>query len=100
MTGTSWCLFLIVAALPLGAGRLVAAPAGARPAARVGKALFFDRSLSASGRVACATCHDPAYAYGPPNDLAVQPGGPTLNDRGTRAVPSLRYSEYTPPYSD
>jgi Cytochrome c peroxidase len=50
--------------------------------------------------MSCATCHDPAYAYGPPNDLAVQPGGPTLSDRGTRAVPSLRYSEYTPPYSD
>src|SRR5262249_19241263 len=29
-----------------------------------------------------------------------RPGGPTLADRGTRAVPSLRYSEYTPPYAD
>jgi cytochrome c peroxidase len=68
--------------------------------ATVGRELFFDRSLSASGRMSCATCHDPAYAYGPPNDRAVQPGGPALSDSGTRAVPSLRYSEYTPPYSD
>ncbi|HEX4568073.1 MAG TPA: cytochrome c peroxidase, partial [Vicinamibacterales bacterium] len=100
MTRTSWCLVMSVAALPLGAARFGAAPAPTSPAASVGRALFFDRSLSASGRVSCATCHDPARAYGPPNDLAVQPGGSTLGDRGTRAVPSLRYSEYTPPYSD
>lgn len=100
MTRASWWLASILAALPLGAVRFIGAPAVLSPAARVGKALFFDRSLSASGRMSCATCHDPAYAYGPPNDLAVQPGGPALTDRGTRAVPSLRYSEYTPPYSD
>jgi cytochrome c peroxidase len=61
------------------------------PAARIGRALFFDTSLSASGRMACSTCHDPQFAYGPPNDRAVQLGGPTLSDAGTRAVPSLRY---------
>jgi cytochrome c peroxidase len=70
------------------------------PKASVGKALFFDAALSASGRMSCATCHDPSHAYGPPNDLAVQFGGSSLSDAGTRAVPSLRYSEYTPPYSD
>ncbi len=70
------------------------------PAARVGRSLFFDTSLSASGRMACSTCHDPLHAYGPPNDLAVQLGGPRLSDAGTRAVPSLRYQEYTPPYAD
>jgi cytochrome c peroxidase len=70
------------------------------PAALVGRQLFFDPALSASGRMSCATCHDPRFAYGPPNDLAVQPGGPTLSDWGTRAVPSLRYQEYTPPYAD
>jgi cytochrome c peroxidase len=100
MTRTSWWLASFLAALPLSAVPFIAAPAVLSPAARVGKALFFDRSLSASGRMSCATCHDPAYAYGPQNDLAVQPGGPGLTDRGTRAVPSLRYSEYTPPYSD
>ncbi|HVZ20574.1 MAG TPA: cytochrome c peroxidase [Vicinamibacterales bacterium] len=78
----------------------VGPPAGLSAAARVGKHIFFDESLSASGRMSCATCHDPAHAYGPPNDLAVQLGGPTLTDPGTRAVPSLRYSEYTPPYAD
>lgn len=70
------------------------------PAAQVGRQLFFDRSLSASGRMSCATCHDPEFAYAAPNALAVQPGGPALKASGTRAVPSLRYQEYTPPYAD
>jgi cytochrome c peroxidase len=69
-------------------------------AAQVGEKIFFDRSLSHSGRMSCATCHSPDYAYGPPNDLAVQLGGPDLTTPGTRAVPSLRYKEFTPPYSD
>ena len=70
------------------------------PAATVGKEIFFDTSISASGKMSCATCHDPKHAYGPPNALAVQFGGPTAADAGTRAVPSLRYQEYTPPYAD
>src|SRR5215468_5901360 len=83
----------------------VPAPTAMRPhelsaAAEAGKQLFFDKALSASGTIACATCHDPDHAYGPPNDLAVQLGGPDGRAAGTRAVPSLRYKEYTPPYAD
>jgi cytochrome c peroxidase len=70
------------------------------PAAEVGKHLFFDKHLSGSGQMACSTCHDPDHAYAQPNSLAVQPGGAKLTERGTRAVPSLRYQEFTPPYSD
>lgn len=61
------------------------------PEAALGKQIFFDHSLSASGKMACATCHDPRFAYGPPNGLAVQSGGPSLKSAGYRAVPSLRY---------
>lgn len=61
------------------------------PAAALGKKIFFDPSLSASGKMACSTCHDPRYAYGPPNGLAVQYGGPDLKTPDYRAVPSLRY---------
>jgi cytochrome c peroxidase len=68
--------------------------------AQVGKKLFFDKALSASGKLSCASCHDPNHAYGPPNDLAVQFGGPALLDSGVRAVPSLRYKEFTPAYAD
>src|SRR5450755_249270 len=54
-----------------------AAPAFARAdtIAAVGGKLFFDPSLSASGRMSCATCHDPAHGFGPPNALPVQLGG-------------------------
>ncbi|HEV7716259.1 MAG TPA: cytochrome c peroxidase, partial [Steroidobacteraceae bacterium] len=95
-------------ATPVSAGSPTAAsaPPTVRPPpalslpAQVGKHMFFDKSLSRSGKLACATCHDPAHAYGPPNGSAVQPGGHRLTDAGTRAVPSLRYQEYTPPYQD
>lgn len=66
------------------------------PQAQLGKHIFFDVSLSASGRMSCATCHNPDHAYAPDNDLAVQLGGEKLNQPGTRAVPSLRYLTYTP----
>lgn len=69
-------------------------------AAQVGQKLFFDQNLSGSGKMSCATCHDPNYAYGPPNNLAVQLGGSALNLQGARAVPSLRYKNNTPAYSD
>jgi len=64
--------------------------------AALGRQIFFDASLSASGRQSCASCHDPAHAYAPANALAVQLGGPDLRQQGARAVPSLRYMDYTP----
>ncbi|MFM0158754.1 cytochrome c peroxidase, partial [Paraburkholderia sediminicola] len=60
-------------------------------AAALGKLMFFDPSLSASGKMSCASCHSPSHAYGPPNGLAAQLGGPDMRSQGTRAVPSLRY---------
>jgi cytochrome c peroxidase len=69
-------------------------------AAQVGQKMFFDKSLSGSGQEACSSCHDPDHAYAPANDLDVQLGGKTMSQRGTRAVPSLRYKEYLPPYAD
>jgi cytochrome c peroxidase len=70
------------------------------PAAQVGQKMFFDKSLSGSGKLACSSCHDPDHAYAPANDLAVQVGGKSMQQFGTRAVPSLRYKEYLPPYAD
>jgi cytochrome c peroxidase len=68
--------------------------------AAVGRKLFFDAALSASGKVSCATCHSPAYAYGPPNGAAVQRGGADGHQPGVRAVPSLRYAQDTPPFTE
>ncbi|WP_028008532.1 cytochrome-c peroxidase [Solimonas flava] len=79
---------------------VIAPPTALSLAAQVGQKMFFDTDLSGSGRMSCATCHDPDYAYGPPNDLAVQLGGPELKSPGLRAVPSLRYKDFTPPYAD
>ena len=66
----------------------------------VGRRLFFDASLSASGRTACASCHDPAHAYGPPNALAVQRAGLDGKTPGFRAAPSLRYIQKVPPFTE
>ena len=67
--------------------------------ATLGKRIFFDPSLSESGKLACASCHDPDHAYAPPNALAVQMGGRDMHQAGLRAVPSLRYMGYTPKYT-
>src|SRR5665213_1201466 len=43
-------------------------PPPARPTAAtltaLGRTLFFDNALSASGRTACSSCHDPNHDYG------------------------------------
>ena len=81
-----------------------AAPAAAGStlslAAQVGQKMFFDKKLSGSGAMSCASCHDPAHAHAPANDLSVQLGGPKLDQAGLRAVPSLRYKDITPAYAD
>src|SRR5215469_6351380 len=64
--------------------------------AEIGKLAFFDPSLSASGQQSCASCHSPEHAYGPPNGLAVQLGGPDMQHHGLRAAPSLRYLRRVP----
>ena len=66
----------------------------------MGRAMFFEPSLSVSGKLSCASCHSPDHAYGPPNDLAVQLGGPDLQDAGTRAAPSLRYIQNAPAFTE
>src|SRR5664279_5759233 len=65
-------------------------PAGPNPVT-LGEKIFANTSLSASGAMACATCHDPLYAHAQGNDLAVQLGGANLDVPGFRAVPSLQY---------
>jgi cytochrome c peroxidase len=65
----------------------------------LGRDLFNDQSLSASGRQSCASCHSPDHAFGPPNNLSVQLGGPQLSLPGYRPVPSLRYLYRQAPFS-
>ncbi|HUX33987.1 MAG TPA: cytochrome c peroxidase [Gemmatimonadaceae bacterium] len=77
--------------------RPAAAPLSAT--ARLGRAMFFDARLSGTGQLSCASCHSPDHAYGPPNDRAVQLGGPSGRDQGMRAAPSLRYLDRVPNFS-
>ena len=62
----------------------------------LGRKLFNDASLSASGQLACSSCHDPAHAFGPPDAAPVRTGGARLDQPGTRAVPSLTYGQFAP----
>ena len=67
--------------------------------ALLGKALFFDPMLSESGKLSCASCHSPAHAYGPPNDLDAQLGGKQMSQQGYRPPPSLMYLYRQPKFS-
>ena len=78
--------------------RLAVAQQRVADIAALGKQMFSDPSLSASGRQSCATCHSPSHDYGPPNDLATQFGGPDMKHVGARAVPSLKYLQAVPPF--
>ncbi len=89
----------------------VAASAGPAPAsaasssrglsavARIGERMFHDEHLSGSGRMSCASCHDPAAHYAPANARAVQLGGPDLDRPGIRATPTLTYKFLTRSFS-
>ena len=66
----------------------------------LGGQLFADPAMSASGKIACASCHDPKHDFGPANARAVQPGGADGHSFGVRAVPSLKYTQSTPPFTE
>lgn len=66
----------------------------------IGRAMFFDASLSASGKTACASCHDPAHGFAPANALSVQLAGSDGLTAGVRAAPSLRYLQTLQPFSE
>jgi len=61
----------------------------------LGRLMFSDPGLSASGKVSCASCHDPTTAFGP----NARTPSPFMDDDpahdGTRAIPSLRYAQFT-----
>jgi cytochrome c peroxidase len=66
----------------------------------IGRKMFADPALSASGQLACSNCHVPKYAYGPAPGNAIPQGGSHMNLPGTRAVPSLRYLQHVPPFAE
>ena len=68
--------------------------AGLSEAAQLGALIFQDASLSASGRMSCATCHVPQLGHASPFATPVALGGPNLDQPGLRNPPSLRYLRF------
>jgi cytochrome c peroxidase len=66
----------------------------------LGRVLFSDPALSASGKISCSTCHDPKHDFGPANTEAVQRGGGDGRSAGVRAAPSLKYTQNVPPFTE
>jgi cytochrome c peroxidase len=67
--------------------------------AQLGRQIFFDPGLSASGRLSCASCHSPSHAYSSPEGGAAPRGGEGLDRPPLRSVPSLRYLAGTPRFT-
>ena len=75
-------------------------PTQLSPAAALGRRIFFDPTLSASGKLACSSCHDPSNAYAAPRSAGVvMRGGHAGDQPGLRTVPSLRYLSDTPRFA-
>jgi cytochrome c peroxidase len=66
--------------------------------AALGEKIFNDGALSASGRMACASCHVEAAGHAQDNALAAQLGGPALDRQGSRTAPSIRYLAFAPAF--
>jgi len=100
-----WRAVIVAIALLLLLGAGLAGPTvspvpGSRSSlARLGDEIFHDSSLSASGRMACATCHDASRAFAGTDGLAVPMGGPALETPGLRNAPSLKYLAYNPAFT-
>ncbi|WP_115720616.1 cytochrome-c peroxidase [Gallaecimonas mangrovi] len=67
--------------------------------AMLGEKLFFDKRLSGSGQLSCASCHAPSHDFGPTTATPVVQGGRLMQQQGFRAVPSLKYLYRQPLFS-
>ncbi|PSL20908.1 cytochrome-c peroxidase [Shimia abyssi] len=62
----------------------------------LGERLFFDVNLSANRTQACATCHDPEYAFADPRGMAsIGDDGVSIGDRN---APTASYAAFTPAF--
>jgi cytochrome c peroxidase len=67
----------------------------------LGKRIFEDKTLSQPPGVSCSSCHDPAKAFTGDNGSPVPAiaRGSRPNMLGTRNVPTIMYSSFSPPFS-
>ncbi len=63
-------------------------------AAQLGELIFKDITLSSSGKMACASCHDSSHGHASPFETAVAFGGAALDQPGGRSPSSIRYLKF------
>lgn len=66
--------------------------------AALGRTLFLDKALSASGNQSCASCHSPANGYLDPSASPLPMGGLKGTSVGFRTAPTAAYAALTPPF--
>lgn len=82
-------------ALPPTAASAIATPAPEDPRVRLGRALFFDRSLSQPAGMSCATCHDPSRGYAGNNGSTIGTArGSREGHYARRNTPSVMYLRF------
>jgi cytochrome c peroxidase len=64
----------------------------------LGEKIFNDPTLSSSGALSCASCHDKDHAFAGADGLAAPLGGTLSADSGFRNTPSLTYLQSTPAF--
>lgn len=99
----------IYAAAAISALTFVAAPAASAAdlssRERLGEALYFDVNLSANRTQACASCHDPNFAFVDPRDNGPEKGGKMASlgadgrSIGDRNAPTAGYAAFSPTFS-
>jgi cytochrome c peroxidase len=78
---------------------VVAGPVQADPAAvAVGDVLFKDPRLSASGKMACSSCHLETFGHADIPGTTLPKGGANLDRFGMRSSMTSRYLNLTPPF--
>lgn len=99
-TSTAFAFLVTALLVACGGGDKTSIPTGTAsvqplsPAAALGEKIFKDTSLSASGRMACSTCHDAALGHASPFTTPVAMGGANLDQPGTRLPPALGYLRF------
>ena len=82
-------------------GAVSETPAPFASEAALGEALFFDTNLSKNRSQACATCHNPDFAFVDPREteagLAVSLGDDGIS-LGDRNAPTAAYARFSPPF--
>lgn len=66
--------------------------------AALGKQIFEDTALSASGQQSCKTCHDPSAGFSAPEHTAAPLGGINMDLPGFRNTPVLTYAFLVPAF--